>query len=256
MMVITGPDGSGKSTLLDKIVDAEINHPILKVPHTEPDKFNGNKEIEAVCKFINELGKIADIEKSPSLKILSMFSAMLVFENLYNMLKQPDKAVICERHPLVDTGVYAKVYFSYMDPALLNLKLAGYVESNYINELGYILGKINRPIEKSGQGLCFDLLKFLHNWFSDEINYLPINLMQLFSVKMPEKIILLDAPSKILAKRIALRNRREFHENENILEKMRLYYRSALANLGMPYEIVDTQDFRNSDFVVERLMDM
>lgn len=241
MIVITGLDGSGKSSFLKKLQDElKDDVSILRVPFIESEKFKINKSLYDQCEFINYIGHKADVENLPSLKIIAMFGSMILFNQLYDELNKDKKRVFCERHPLIDTAVYAKVYHEVMHPDNLDLGIANELESKYKTEISSIVNCINSDIKISGKGQCYDLLSFLFDWFSKEENYSIGRLKTLFSISSPEAVYFLDAPAEELMSRIGDRSVKEYHETVSLLNKMRPVYISVLSQVDTPTSVVDT----------------
>lgn len=241
MIVITGLDGSGKSSFLARL-EAEVQDKIsiLRVPTIDSENFKNNKFLYDQCEFVNHLGRKADLEKQPSLKIIALFASMILFKALIEELQKEGKPVFCERHPLIDTPVYARVYNKVMHPDNLNAEIALDIETNYKFELTGIIDRINAVIEISDKGKCYDLLSFLHGWFSNNENYSLDRLKTLFSVSIPDKVYFLDAPAEVLIQRIGERSEKEFHETVELLNKMRPIYLNKLSDIEAPMHIVDT----------------
>ena len=252
MIVITGLDGSGKSTLLEKLENQfKSQVAILRLPTMDSEKFSNSPTLFQCCEMINELGKKADTEAEPSLKILSMFSAVVLFNDLFNQLEtQKFQFIICERHPLVDTLIYAKAYLAVMHPSNLSAIKAEIIDRDYdflFQEVGKRLAIDFSPNTFKSHGI----LAFLHDWFSEKENLIPQKLTDLFHIKKAEKIYFLDAPAAVLFKRIQNRNEKEFHENIIALEKMRTNYLALLPQLGSTIEIIDASDNQNPNDLFE-----
>ena len=256
MIVITGLDGSGKSTLLDKLAKkARGKVAILRVPTIDAELFSEDETLYKLCLLINESGAKADLENQPSLKIIAMFGAVLLYGELHDhLLKKGNKTVFCERHPLIDTGVYARAYLKVMHPDLLDATFAADIEKRYPEEMKELLKRVNATIPASGRGMCYDLLTFLHAWFAKDDNYSVEHLQDLFSIQKPDIIYFLDAPASLLFSRLESREVKEYHESELALEKMRSLYLKFLPQLETPYQIIDVADFTNADALYNKLL--
>jgi thymidylate kinase len=249
---VTGLDGSGKSTFLTKIEGSTTKQKtsILRVPDIDSNIFRHNDRIYRQCEFINYLGKRADQEKAPSLKIVAMFSAMILFNDLYQELKKESTIVFCERHPLIDTLIYANVYLNVMHPSHLNLEIAKEIELNFVEELSAIIKNIPISIPKSSKGLFYDLLNFLFKWFSVDANCTYENMQILFPIEKPSLIYFLDAPIEVLIKRLNQRTHREHHETNILLEKMHSIYLNLFSSVKIPYKVIKTINWSEIKLVI------
>lgn len=241
MILITGLDGSGKSTVLNRFEDKLINEiTVLRVPTIDSEKFKNNDILYKQSEFINYLGKRADKERIPFLKIIAMFGSMLLFSKLSKELGRNGKQIYCERHPLIDTSVYAKIYLEFMNPANLDMKIVKEIEANYGENLNSIVGELGLIVRRTDKGVIYDLLSFLYDWFSVKENSSFERLKVLFPVELPSMIYFLDAPSDILIKRIAHRLTQEYHETEKFLAKMRPIYLNIFERISVPCKIINT----------------
>ena len=68
--------------------DLENQISVLRVPTIEAEKFKDNTLLYRQCVCINRLGERADKEGIPSLKIVAMFGAMLLFNEMHSALKK------------------------------------------------------------------------------------------------------------------------------------------------------------------------
>lgn len=241
MIVITGLDGSGKSTFHAELESSfNIQMEFLRLPTMDSEKFSADPVLFKCCQMINELGERGDHEKQPGMKIISMFSAVVLFNDLFNHLKaQNVHVVFCERHPLVDSYIYANAYLEVMHPSNLSLDLATEIDEKYDLLILEILKRLKINLEDSIAKKSHLLLGFLHDWFSNKANLVPEKLFELFEMKKPDEIYFLDAPAEILFERIDQRKQMEYHENIAALKKMRHYYLELLPKFGTKFEIVD-----------------
>lgn len=255
MIVITGLDGSGKSTFhneLESAFNAQIA--ILRLPTMDSAKFKADPILFECCQMINELGERADREGQPGMKIIAMFSAVVLFNDLFNYLKDQNVRVIfCERHPLVDTYIYAKVYHKVMHPSNLSMEQAIEIDEKYDLLISEVIKRLKINLKDSTTKKSHLLLGFLHDWFSEEANFFPEKLFELFEMEKPDEICFLDAPAEVLFHRIDQRERMEYHENIAALKKMRSYYLELLPKFGSKIEIVDASNRVAPDLLLKRL---
>jgi len=256
MILITGLDGSGKSTLLKKLEEGLGNKvSVLRLPAIDAEKFKSNDALYKCCEMVNFLNEKADKENNPSLKVIAMFSSVILFKELYNHLSgKGARSIFCERHPLIDTAVYAKAYSKVLNPELLDLKVAKEIGQVYRMELMYVVKQMNISIIRSDKGVCFDLLHFLYSWFSIPQNFEINRLLHIFSISKPEMVYFLDAPEDTLLERLDLREIKEYHENKAGLSKMRRFYLDFLPNMHLPYEIIDASSIEKPNALLEFLL--
>jgi len=253
MIVITGLDGSGKSTLLNQLkVELKDKIILLNVPSIDTNLFKDNRELFKASIFINDIGVIADVKKEPTLKVIAIFSAMVIFQELVSELKKnTDKVIFAERHPLIDTFVYVSVYLKVMRHDLLNDDLIYEIEKKYKNEIDYIINRITtKPILDSSNQIA-SLIDYLRQWFSDENQKSIFELSKIFNVELPKMVYLLTADPNYLYQRIKKRKVKEYHESIASLKKMQPFYVKILAELKIPYEMIST-DYFNQVLILKK----
>jgi thymidylate kinase len=254
LILLTGLDGSGKSTLLSKLEKVSVDKPIayLRVPKIDSELFRHNKMLYNVTLFINHMHIEADHLKKTQLKVIALFSSMLVFKELLKELTHNDiQLVFCERHPLIDTGVYAKFYSGKMNPADLPQNILTDIESKYSNEISCLLNLIG--IQKSRDTPIFNLLQYIHNWFSVNQKHELNDLQQLFGVGLPDKIIYLSASPHILMERLNKRAVLEAHESEEVFKKLIPAYEKIFSEANVAIEKIDANSFTNLNQIFEEI---
>lgn len=254
MILITGLDGSGKSTLLEQVQSRSNAYSILRVPHIETELFEADKELLNTSVMLNNLGKRADETKQPSLKIISMFGSMLMYQKLAHFLNKSNKVLIAERHPLIDTPVYASAYLKVMDPQFLDKGMAAEIEGQFVKELRYLECLMPEDYKRQEQGPLYSLLNYLYSWFSDSSNIRLSSLSKLFGASLPDSIYFLDAPIEILVDRLSNRNAKEYHETREQLEKMRSAYLRWFESQAIPISIQNTSNWESSSSLLEELV--
>lgn len=259
LVLVTGLDGSGKSTFLDRIAEkadpATIS--ILRLPEIESELFRNDESLFRQCEFVNYMGKRADQEGLPSLKIIAMFGAVLLFDDLYQELKAnatDGTTVYCERHPFIDTLVYAQIYHKVLHPKNLDSKIGEQINRDYETELTALINRIPFSVNKTENGLCFDLLHFLYEWFSNQENNTFERMSILFPVKAPDMIYYLDAPAEILMKRIGEREQKEYHEKATFLNKMRPIYLNLFDQIQIPTKLINTTGWIEVNQVTNQIL--
>ena len=255
MIVITGLDGSGKSTLhreLETKFGSQLE--ILRLPTMDSEKFKDDPLLFECCKMINDLGERGDKESEPGMKIISMFSSVALFNDLFNYLKKgKEKVIFCERHPLVDTYIYAEAYLSVMAPFNLPLEKAMEIDEHYDLLLSEVARRLKVDFTDPRSLKSHSLLEFLYVWFSDQSNLVPEKLFDLFEMKKPDEVYFLDAPAEVLFERIDGRENMEYHENVEALKEMRTYYHELLEKFGAGFEIIDASNKTAPKDLLERL---
>jgi dephospho-CoA kinase len=256
VILITGLDGSGKSTLLDKL---EKTFPperigIVRVPHIRTDGIL-NPDLLCCSEFVNHINALADKKSISSLKMLAVFCAMVLFEEL---LSEREKAmpeyIFCERHPLIDSRVYGSFYLQNIKSGQPEHPLLAQIGEQHPEEINYILSRphIRNSINTDQKGMK-GLLTFLKNYFESETNLDAEGVKNLFRIPYPDKIIFLQAAPEILLNRLKARRVKEAHESAEILKKMIPLYEMVLNESGVETERVDADDFSALDLYAERL---
>ncbi len=245
LVLITGLDGSGKSSLLQKLEDHSGGKPVgfLRVPKIDAELFKGDARIYKTCLFINFLHNEADHLKQPSLKAVALFSAMIIFRKLLSSLSEME-VIFCERHPLIDTAVYARFYSDKMNPDMLPRDLIEDLDEQFASEISFLRDLI--PGAGSGKGI-YAYLAFIHQWFAvDKKNSLQ-DLKELFKVDLPERIIYLAASPEMLISRLAGRTVLEPHESLEVFKKLVPVYDEVLLRAKVPMEKINAELFSNID---------
>ena len=254
LVLVTGLDGSGKSTLLERLESALKGKPVafLRVPRIDSELFRHRSDLYQVCLFINRMHEEADRLKKPQLKAIALFSAMLIFKDLLKELSMNTvQTVFCERHPLIDTGVYAKFYIGKMDPRTLPLGIFEAIEANYASEIGYLLSAAG--IENTEENPMFRFLDSIHQRFTVEKKYEIDDLKALFGLAMPDEIIYLTATPEVLMQRLENRDIKEAHESKEVFERLIPVYEDVLGRSGVPVRSVDAGTYEGLDCFFEEL---
>ena len=235
LILLTGLDGSGKSTLLSRLeakADPDGSIGFLRVPKIEEQLYEGNGPLYRTSLFINRLHADADRLNVPSLKALALFSSMLLFRELLAWLhKNGRKLVFCERHPLIDTAVYARFYADKLDPSTMDPDLFAYLDATYPDEIHYLVRNIH--VNQDGKGMSYGLLAYIHTWFAVHRKWGTSDLRLLFGVDLPDTIYYLYASPDILMQRISGREVREAHESKAVFAALLPVYEQVLAGCGV-----------------------
>lgn len=233
-IVITGLDGSGKSSVLEKI-SIKINYPkhvILNVPKINIQLLNKNKALLNVAKFINNINEISDLKQNTALKAIALFSSMLIFKDLINTaITSTTKLIFCERHPLIDTSVYASFYAQKAKNTQWDNYLLSHLNYEYKAQINYIINKLPEKYIKNKNDIS-SLGNFIFKWFVIENKYSINHLRELFSIELPDKIYFLKADTNVLYNRIKTRHVKESHETTNTLNKLNHEYMNLLNQIS------------------------
>ncbi|MFK7924489.1 MAG: hypothetical protein AB8H47_21200 [Bacteroidia bacterium] len=253
--LITGLDGSGKSTLLKRLLD--LNHSdwgFVFVPHIDLSRINAQSPLYQFSNFVNTLSEEADNKQIPQLKGLALFASMLLFHLLQDEeTKEEKRQLFLERHPLIDTLVYAQFYAAKLHPADMDEAVLKELDSRFETELGYLLYLADAEAAE-GETMSGALLCFIHEAFYAN----PIeDLAGLFCVELPDEIYFLQAESELLYSRIAERPVKEAHESVTVFEQLAKAYEEILRSLENESKVqitrIDANQIANLDALYERL---
>jgi len=250
-ILITGLDGSGKSTVFEKLKQgASPQTGFLHVPYFQTDCIPENFEYLELCREINEMGSHADEWKLPLLKIYALFGSMMLFSRVEKAFKQSGKMLLfAERHPLIDTSLYAQVYLPYMNPEKFPSGLFARMDAHFGKALRQILG-LTGP-EESTHSFAKALLERIYSTFGKNTPTLA-DLSTFFDCQLPDQIYFLDAPAAVLIERIGDRNTKEYHEEEEKLDFLRNAYLRSLKSIEN-VEIIPAERFETLDLFTEKL---
>lgn len=247
IVVVTGLDGSGKSTFIRKaeqLSDSE-KISILKLPHTAKLSFPEDRDTEKICLDLFELSKTADELSSAALKAVALVGSMMMYERLLLHHAEPQvDLILCERHPLIDTGVYAPFYAPLTNPAGID-ELYGILADSFFGESlkeAYRPAKINY---KNNQGVFMNIIGFLYDFFYIKKKQSLKDMQELFGSQLPDEVIYLSAPPEILMQRISERKTKEAHESAEVLK-----------TLGDAYENLFAQNYFKKQCKLHRVEDL
>ena len=229
-ILVTGLDGSGKSTFFSRLDAVKKSHlAILNIPEIDASLYNTDKETYKVGNFINKLSEHATKTQQPFIKGLALFTAMLYFKDFYEQLKKKEvQTIFCERHPLIDTTVYAKFYVPKLDPSGINQKEFKNLDNDFKEDLINILYKIKPYGITTHATISETICYFIYNWFHVKSKLEFKYLTALFKASVPEHIYFLEADPKILMERIKTRKYIEPHEQVNTLKALNQTYSRIL----------------------------
>lgn len=258
LILITGLDGSGKSTLISRLEDHKKDGVgFLRAPIINAEVFEENRKLYKASLFINWLNTEAENLKVPQLKAAALFASMLIFKDLLEDLNsKKSDLVFCERHPLIDTSVYARFYADKMHPDSIPLATLAEIDYNFNAELNYFSKLLNLKKADMPHGALHALLLLMYKWFFVHEKFALKHLKELFGVNMPSKIYYLKADAHVLIHRIAQRDILEQNETEKGLEKFIPVYDQVLADSKVDTEVVNANDVQHLDAVFRKISDL
>ncbi|MFB9076097.1 hypothetical protein ACFFLS_14260 [Flavobacterium procerum] len=254
-ILITGLDGCGKSTLFLKLKSDRPEHAVLvNLPHIDEDALPAGGALKKQAGLLNQMSSEADENGWADLKALALFGSMMLYEKLVCEIITPrTRIVICERHPLIDTLVYAKFYAQRITPEYFNRKRLDHYNNAYGELLAFIAELL--PIENKADPVM-GIFNFIRNFFKDT-TVPDENIKALFKATLPNKVFFLKADPEILFERIASRNVSEPHEKLEVLELFDNAYDALFENISQSYRIsveyIDASHFKNLDRFYARL---
>ncbi|WP_339885229.1 hypothetical protein [Polaribacter vadi] len=229
-ILITGLDGSGKSTLFSKLEAKNLNHvALISVLHTDIASISDSSSLKKPIELLNEMSEEADKDNSDSLKAMALFSAMILFHKLVaEKTTLETKIIICERHPLIDTFVYAQYYLPRLNSGNTDLEKLMYYNTKYETLFSFVLEQL--PIENKDLG-AYTIYKFIKEFFVKKTAP-DAETESIFKTNVPDKIFFLKAPVKILMERISCRKVIEAHEKTSILSGLEATYDNLFKTIA------------------------
>ena len=255
-ILITGLDGSGKSTLLSKISERYQHIEIILLPEIDVQRISNDNNLKNAAIFINSLNKQADIKKIPQLKAIALFSSMLLYKKIFLKIDKT-KTVVIERHPLIDTGVYAAFYAEKLFSGSISDKVLEDIDKQYTEEIKYITELLPPEYQPHSIATSKSIVEFIYKFFHIENNYNIDKLKRLFNVGLPDKIYFLRAKPEILFERIKNRKVLEAHENIEVFRKLDAIYSNIFNELENKQlnlvEEIDANKIENLNGVIDKL---
>ena len=259
-ILITGLDGSGKSTLLAALEQhrGDNDFEIVYLPHIETTSLEMNSTLYKTASFINTLSKHADENKSPALKAMAIFASMLLYRPLVKSKEQNKVSIIfSERHPLIDTGIYARFYAEKTGGDGLPKEIISSLNEHYVDELGYLINLVPNALINDKKPDIQWFLNFIYQRFFKEGKNSIHDLGELFGKNLPSRIHYLKADAETLIGRITHRNRLEAHESQDILDELGRGYdmlMEALSENNVQVDIIDANDFEKLNIFKDYLL--
>ncbi len=253
-ILITGLDGCGKSTIFSKLKEEKNDaYGLITLPHIDTSWLDEKSESFFYCNELNRMNADADENQKSELKALALFGSMLLFSPLAKMHEAKDKKyIICERHPLIDTKVYAKFYASKLNPQLMENEKLEYFQKEYGLLLNHLKDKL--PLQKENNSSAYQLFDFIYtNYGGSEFNDHTFE-----NTSYPDKIYFLKASPEVLYARISTRKNPEPHENIQVLTLLDSAYSQLLQsteNNKTEVMIVDASGFEKLDEFYSTLLE-
>ena len=168
-ILITGLDGSGKSTLFSRLEAENMEHITLVSPlYVDIDTLPDASSLKQPIQLLKSLSEEADTNKRDDIKAIVLFFAMVLFEKLVaEKTTKTTRLVICERHPLIDTFVYAQFYLPRLSSSgSMDFETLIYYTTKYEALFHFVLEQL--PIENKDEGLLA-IFKFIKSFFVKKI---------------------------------------------------------------------------------------
>lgn len=255
-ILLTGLDGCGKSTLFTKLRHAKAGHlSLITLPHIEEEGLPSQSVIRKQAHYLNQMSQQADENNWSDLKALALFGSMLLYEKLVHEMTTPlTRIVVCERHPLIDSLIYAKFYAARLTPGHLKRERMDYYNTAYGELLAHLVGLL--PVKSEGD-YAVEIVNFISETFNKAV--VPDGqLKELFKVELPAKVFFLKAAPEILFDRISGRKVAEPHEKLQVLALFDKAYDVLFENISekykTPVEYIDASTFEKLNTFYDRLL--
>jgi thymidylate kinase len=259
-ILITGLDGSGKSTVFSKLEQkiSTGNFDIIRLPHINSETLEKGSPLQGAAEFVNFLNSTADLQNNSKLKAVALFASMLVFRKLVEYKSQPGiNRIYLERHPLIDTMVYAMFYAGKAKTEADNHTDIDEIGLPYITEIEYIFDLIPEEFDKSQLKGLTGLAEFIHQHFYLNREQGFLFLKKLYGVDLPSKIYYLKARPSVLWQRISNRQVFEAHETLETLSLLDKTYDKFFSELSEQnkglIEIIDASSFESLNRFFEKI---
>ncbi len=255
-ILITGLDGSGKSTLFSKIEAAQLEQvSLITLPHVDAATLPDISPLKHPIQLLNTMSQEADENHWSDLKALALFCSMILFEKLVSeKTTATTRYIICERHPLIDTFVYAQFYLPRLGAGGMKPEQIGYYNTKYKDLFSLVLEEL--PVEQKELG-AFAIFKFIKTFFAGKVSP-DVDTANLFHVSVPGHIFFLKAAPEILMDRIASRKVMEPHEKLDVLSHFDRAYDALFTAVANDHpttiEHIDATTFESLDAFQTRLL--
>jgi hypothetical protein len=169
----------------------------------------------------------------PQLKAVALLGAMLLFKPILDKENVLAKhLVFCERHPLIDTSIYASFYAQKLSPGSIDVAVLTTIERKYAKGFSAIKNYVPSIIHTSGMGICEAFMAFIYDWFHIKNRTSVLDLQEIFKVNLPNKVFYLKASPEFLFNRIKDRKLKEAHESYEVFVKLENVYQALFLSLN------------------------
>lgn len=245
-LAIIGIDGTGKSTASRALFRHLAESPLRVRGFSSLQLFDDpDLPFGGLSRTFDVLSRFADERQNAPLKAVSLFLGMTLFgpvERFLSDMYAPDW-IITERHPVIDSMVYARFYLSRLDEAI-DPTLVPAIDERFAAEgleAGETWQRLHAWIaglpefEGQAQGF-FKLPQALQAVFSLPALDLLDRLCELFRTSLPDQALLLTLPIAVAEHRIEERQRRDgkprdLHEHQEALDMLQQAYLQACTQL-------------------------
>ncbi|MEP0266687.1 hypothetical protein [Dokdonia sp.] len=254
-ILITGLDGSGKSTLFSKLEAAQLDHvTLITLPHVDAQTLPDISPLKHPIQLLNAMSQEADENHWSDLKALALFCSMVLFNQLVKeQTTTATRYIICERHPLIDTFVYAQFYLPRLSSGGMKPEQIGYYNTKYEALFSFILEQL--PVGKNDTG-AIAMFTFIKTFFAGKTSP-DEDTANLFHASVPNHIFFLKADPEILMERISSRKVMEPHEKVGVLSHFNTAYDTLFKTIAQDHqttiENIDAASFDNLNAFYTRL---
>lgn len=256
-ILITGLDGSGKSTIFSKLAAAKLEHvTLISALHVDVKSLADTSSLKTPIVLLNAMSEEADTNNWSELKALALFCAMILFEKVVSeKTTATTRIVICERHPLIDTFVYAQFYIPRLESGSMNLEQMIHYNTKYEMLFSFVLEQL--PVANKNQG-ALAIFKFIKTFFAAKV-YPDAETQQIFNTTVPDQIFYLKTTPDVLMDRISSRKVVEAHEKIEVLSRLGATYETLFEKLASSehsttIQNVDATTFESLDDFYTRLL--
>lgn len=256
-ILITGLDGSGKSTVFSKLEAAKLEHvTLISALHVDVETLEDSSTLKIPVQLLNAMSEEADANNYSELKALALFCAMILFERLVSeKTTETTRIVLCERHPLIDTFVYAQFYLPRLGSGSMNLEQMIHYNTKYETLFSFVLEQL--PVENKDQG-ALAIFKFIKTFFAAK-SYPDRETQSIFKTNLPDQIFFLKATPDVLMERISSRKVIEAHEKFDVLSQLGSTYESLFEKISntennTQVKYIDANSFESLDDFYKKLL--
>ncbi|MFC3965379.1 hypothetical protein [Nocardia jiangsuensis] len=246
-IAVVGIDGCGKSSLIARLRHEFSDDRLLTV--SCPDlHHNGDGPLHDLSRKLAAVGEAADALGNPVVKAATLYLRMTLYGPVEDFLLRTyrPEVLVCERHPIIETLVYAPLYARLARRAAPGSTA---VLDRAEQRLPGATAALRRwqTLEQDRVGIGGDLTTVLDELVAilgTGTEAAVARLAQTYRTTLPDRVLWLDTPPAEAARRLALRGgQRETHENIAHLETLRAGYRElGDRSPGLRFARISTSD--------------